>query len=402
MKFKNEYQENLFKGLTGLVKNYPEFHDKDQKVEGGVFKTFNYTLAGYEQFRNNEYAKDCRGAMFFVPDNENQEVSLVALPMKKFFSIGEGMPNEVKARNAKDIKEAFVKEDGSLITSYVSPIDGELHFKSKGNADYVNMAALEKALNEDLKKELKEIYIVNDICVDMEFTSPENRVIKEYKDYNVSILKARTLKNGENIDIRAEEFMKKFPAIAEKLVKKVEIKDIDLKRKDIEGFVVVMNNGEMFKLKTLPYLSMVSAINFQSKDKLPSNLYSAAVNEMMDEVRTLLHYKNRSETFPIDKLLLQADLIEAYAQKTYIPMKKEILAFVENNKDLSDNEFTEKAKKECSKYMAPVMTLRKGGKFDLEGFAVKIFGNGAKAEYAKAEQLDTQEKNVEQRRRYKI
>lgn len=388
MKFKNEYQENLYNGLMDLVKNFQEFHVKEQNIEGGKFKTFNYTLAGYEQFRNNEYAKDCRGAMFFIPNDENKSISLIALPMKKFFSIGEGMPNEVKARNAKDIKEAFVKEDGSLITTYVSPVDGELHFKSKGNADYVNMNALNKALNEDFKKQLEELYVYHNICVDMEFTSPENRVIKEYKDYRVSVLKARSLNTGENIDIRSEEFKNNFPAVAEKLVEKVDLKDLNLKRKDIEGFVVTMNNGDMFKLKTLPYLSMVSAINFQSKEKLPENLYSAAVHEMMDEVRTLLHYKNRSDAFPIDKLIKQADLIEAYAQKTYIPMKKEIVTFVEKNKDLSDLEFTEKAKKECSKYMAPVMTLRKGGKFDIEGFAIKMFGHGARAEYLKAEDVE--------------
>lgn len=386
MNFKNEFQKKLYEGLNSLVEKHPEFHSKEQKVNGGKFKTFNYTLAGYEQFRNNEYAKDCRGAMFFIPENENDNISLVALPMKKFFSIGEGMPNEVKERNAKDIKEAFVKEDGSLITSYISPVDGELHFKSKGNADYVNMAALNKALNEEFKKQLDELYTYYDICVDMEFTSPENRVIKEYKDYSVSVLKARSLKTGESIDVHSEEFKLNFPAVAEKLVKKVELKDLDLKRKDIEGFVVTMNNGDMFKLKTLPYLSMVSAINFQSKEKLPENLYSAAVHEMMDEVRTLLHYKNRSDAFPIEKLIKQADLIEAYAQKTYIPMKKEILDFVENNKELSDGDFTNKAKKECSKYMGPIMTLRKGGKFDLENFAVKMFGGGAKKEYLKAEE----------------
>ena len=73
------------------------------------------------------------------------------------------MPNEVKERNAKDIKEAFVKEDGSLITSYISPVDGELHFKSKGNADYVNMAALNKALNEEFKNKVKSATIKNDV-----------------------------------------------------------------------------------------------------------------------------------------------------------------------------------------------------------------------------------------------
>lgn len=380
--FKNKYQEKLYNELMTLVTDPSiggnEFVIKDVAIKGQsnlLYRIFTYSLPGFTQFKLPS-AKDSRGTMFIV-DKNTGKAELIALPMQKFFSVGEGEPHLAKLHSVDNAKRIYMKEDGSLMTSYVSPIDGELKLKSKNNAEYVNKSVIGKALPENLMKDLMKAYIQDAICVDLELTSPENRVLMEYKDYKLHVLSARSLLTGDKIDVRSDFFKQEYPHIHDALVKEVPRNEYDLNRSDIEGYVLEMENGELLKVKTLPYLSMVAVVNIQDMSKLSVNLYAAAVNEILDEVRSLFHYRNRSENFPIDKLIAQADAAEDYARKTYLPFVKHVNEFVEKYKHLDIKDYIIKAQQEDKDLMPVLMTLYKGKEFNLKDFAIKKFGKKA-------------------------
>lgn len=380
--FKNDYQEKLYNELMTLATDPSvggnEFVFKDVAIKGQdnlVYRIFTYSLPGFNQFKLPS-AKDSRGTMFIV-DKDTGKAELIALPMQKFFSVGEGEPHLAKLHSVDNAKHIYMKEDGSLMTSYVCPVTGDLKLKSKNNAEYVNKNVIKKALPENLAKDLMKAYNEDSLCVDFELTSPENRVLMEYKDYKLHVLSARSLLDGNKVNLRNEDFQKKYPHIYDALVKEVPRNEYDLNRSDIEGYVLEMENGELLKVKTLPYLSMVAVVNIQDMSKLSVNLYAAAVNEILDEVRSLFHYRNRSENFPIEKLIAQADAAEDYARKTYLPFVKHINEFVENNKHLDVKDYIAKAQQEDKDLMPALMTLYKGKDFNLKDFAIKKFGKKA-------------------------
>lgn len=372
----NDFQKTLFTDLTNLVKNSSgEFLTKDYNIEGHpefIYRVFTYMIPRFSDFKNPN-ALNCRGTMFLV-NKETGEAKLVALPMKKFFSLGEGEKEDL-AIKIEDAKHAYIKEDGSLLTSYISPIDGKVKLKSKNVPEYLNKDAVMKSVSDALFAELQEIS-ESGISVDLELTTPENRVMMEYSDYNVHVLKARSLETGEYIDIRSKEFAEKYPVIAEHLVKEVPVSSVDINRKDIEGYVLEFADGRLLKMKTIPYLSIVSVISIQDFNKEGENLYRAALDEVLDEVRSMFIYKARSPNYNLEQRLANVDKVEAYAKKTYHEMVNKVTELYETNKHLDRGDFA-RAVKDEKQLMPLLMQLYAGGKADFKQTAIKIYAKNA-------------------------
>lgn len=376
MKEQNDFQKTLFTDLTNLVKNSSgEFLTKDYNIEGHpnlIYRVFTYMIPRFSDFKNPN-GLNCRGTMFLV-NKETGEAQLVALPMKKFFSLGEGEKEDL-AIKIEDAKHAYIKEDGSLLTSYISPIDGKVKLKSKNVPECLNKDAVMKSVSDALFAELQEIS-ESGISVDLELTTPENRVMMEYSDYNVHVLKARSLETGEYIDIRSKEFAEKYPVIAEHLVKEVPVSSVDINRKDIEGYVLEFADGRLLKIKTIPYLSIVSVISIQDLNKEGENLYRAALDEVLDEVRSMFVYKARSPNYNLDQRLANVDKVEAYAKRTYHDMVKKVNELYESNKHLERGDFA-RAVKDEKQLMPLLMQLYTGGKADYKQTAIKIYAKNA-------------------------
>lgn len=378
VKPKSEFQKQLFTDLTHLVANSDgEFLTKNYPVLGHenlFYQVFTYSLPKYSQFKAPN-ALNCRGTMFLV-DKSTGEAELVALPMEKFFSLGEGDQVDSKFK-IEDAKRAFLKVDGSLLTSYIDPLTQETMFKSKNVPSYLNYVIVEKSIPIDLLDQITQLAKAS-ISVDLELTTPENRVMIEYNTYEVHVLKARSLLTGEYIDIRSDEFAEKYPAVAKNLVKEFPVNQVDINRKDIEGYVLELENGKMLKVKTLPYLSIVAVISVQDFSKISEYLYKAAVDEVLDEVRSLYHYRNQSENYPIERLLEQANIVEAYASKTYNELVKFIDSTYEDNKHLDRGAFAKMASTSVDKAIMPyLMNKYIGREVDYKALAVKLYAKKA-------------------------
>lgn len=132
---KYKYGQELFEQLNTLVKSYPDsFMSKDfpAKQIGFVFRIFSYEIPKTSEF-NIPGALDSRGTLFYV-NLDSQEAQLLALPMRKFFSLGETL--ESQKLRYQDAVSAYIKEDGSLLTSYVCPEDKLLKFKKSKTTNF--------------------------------------------------------------------------------------------------------------------------------------------------------------------------------------------------------------------------------------------------------------------------
>lgn len=378
VKPKSEFQAKLFADLTKLVANSDgEFLTKNYPIEGHdnlFYQVFTYSLPKYSDF-NAPNALNCRGTMFLV-DKNTGEAELIALPMEKFFSLGEGGQAESKLK-IEDAKLAYLKVDGSLLTSYIDPITQKTMFKSKNVPSYLNYEIVQKSIPKKLLNEITKLAKEN-ISVDLELTTPENRVMIEYDTYAVHVLKARSTLTGEYINIRSLTFVAQYPAIGEYLVEEFPVNEVDINRKDIEGYVLEFPNGKMLKVKTLPYLSIVAVISVQDLSKISEYLYKAAVDEVLDEVRSLYHYRNQSENYPIERLLEQANIVEAYASKTYNELVKLIDGIYEDNKHLDRGAFAKMASTSVDKAIMPyLMNKYIGREVDYKALAVKLYAKKA-------------------------
>lgn len=250
------------------------------------FRIFSYYIASYSEWLKPD-ALECRGIMFELNENE-VPVRIAARPPKKFFNIFENPFTE----NIKDeqVGLAFKKEDGSLISSFIDK--GELFLKSKGSLFSQQVLDAQKWLYDERRKPLLEClkwYAENGITINMEWVSPDNRVVLTYDEPRLIILNARNNITGEYIDL--EDLVKDqtvnqymvdnhpFETINE-LIKEVQ------ELKDQEGYVVYDSKGAepVFKIKCPWYVHLHSVKSSVSSDK---NLWEAVAEGVSDDIKAL-------------------------------------------------------------------------------------------------------------------
>jgi T4 RnlA family RNA ligase len=368
----NKYQKTLYENLMKLVeetkfKKRPTFVFKDVVCKYNsliTYRIFNYQLANYTDF-SKKGAMQCRGTMF-VLNSQDDSIKLCSLPMDKFFGLGEN-PSTMNI-NPEDIKEAYIKVDGSLISSYVNSID-TLGLKSKSEPIFVHANIIEEYLKEhdgfaaDLLQMSKD-----NLTVDLEFVSSVNRVILEYKEPALHILNVRDNLTGDYLDFRSLDFLSKYPYIQPFLVKSMDLslfKTLDsnnkvLKLDNIEGAVLRLADNTLIKAKTEWYMSQHNYVNIQDFSKAGEKLFMVVMNEATDELRSLLHYRNHSVNFKVEEKLALIDKAEEKVKAAYGEFLSDVYSFVEDNRDLSNEDFLNKAKSEKAKYIGMLMPIYKG------------------------------------------
>lgn len=250
------------------------------------FRIFSYYIASYSEWLKPD-ALECRGIMFELDDNNNP-IRIAARPPKKFFNLFENPFTE-------DIKDdqvglAFKKEDGSLISSFIDK--GEVFLKSKGSLFSQQVLDAQKWLYDERRKPLLEClkwYAENGITINMEWVSPDNRVVLTYEESRLIILNARNNITGEYIDL---EDLVKDQTINQYMVDNHPFETINelieevQELKDQEGYVVYDSKGAepVFKIKCPWYVHLHSVKSSVSSDK---NLWEAVAEGVSDDIKAL-------------------------------------------------------------------------------------------------------------------
>lgn len=346
-----------------------------EKYQGWKYRIFGYMLASYTDFLQPD-ALCCRGTMFLI--NEKQEPQeLTCLPMKKFFNLGETPIGMVSDRILNEDVLITEKRDGSLMSTYVD-IDGNLKLKSKMSIKSDHCIEAMKLLDTDRYKKLKEylnflarstaVYDTADMTVDLEWTSPNNRIVLGYDTDELTILSGQSLYDTSSVKLLtnrpkwATTKIIEYPTIWS--LKTFNDKSILKENKEgIEGYVVELKDGLRVKIKTDWYCLL-----HKNKEKMstPCNLYELCLNEQADDLIALFTGD--------DTTIQQIKDMQLRAKKEYYELKGSCDAFYSCNKELDRKSYAiEGQKMLTSSEFGLAMALYLGKEPDYVKILVKNF-----------------------------
>lgn len=241
-----------------IVEINPSFYRKEiDTFHGYTAEVFNYRIASYTDFEDplkdgsELNGSELRGLTFVGGATRY-------LSMHKFFRVNETASTLYD--NIKDLGVVSVKtkEDGSLVR-FMRLFASS--FIAKTKQDFNNEQTQESALIAGQSSRLHNFInesIEHGLAALFELTSPNNRVVIRYKHPHLVLTQLRDEKTGEYLDIYSHPLIKKYNILA---VAKKETNPLkyymdlasDPATKDIEGWVIQLENGQFVKIKTRWY-----------------------------------------------------------------------------------------------------------------------------------------------------
>jgi len=359
----NEKQQTMYNDLIKLVNENEAFTFKDHYITGSMFRIFNYRLASYTDFLE-PHALECRGHMFEI-DEQGNAIRLACMPMEKFFNHLENPFTENVSFSG--VRNIMAKEDGSLISSYIA--DDKLMLKTKGSLE--SSQAIEslnwlcRPENDKLYAEIEQL-AKEGFTVNMEWTSPYNRIVLGYEKEFLTVLNIRC--NNTWVYFDKENIEKEYPTIAEYWVNDIieTMPDINKfikaipKMEGIEGFVIRLMTGQLVKFKTEWYL-----VRHKAKDSInaPKRLLEAIIYEAVDDIKVLFHDDHTALEI-IDNMI-------AEVEPKYNHMIATVEKFHEVNKELDRKSYAIKAKGLDDGYMPLYMNEYIGRENDYKHFVMR-------------------------------
>ncbi|CAF1036371.1 unnamed protein product [Rotaria sordida] len=365
----------LYHNLTSLCSTDNSFYYKDALLDSTKYRIFNYRLCSYTNFHSLPSALNCRGTMFNINDPDN--VQLVSLPPEKFFNYEEG--NGCQQHELGQLGDQMTKMDGSLISTF-------LHFdkknrpivRLKSKTSFISSHSCEamELLKEQFKSEVESLVHLH-YTVNMEYTSPLNRIVLHYPQSELTVLSIRSHLTGETLFARhlisflhehgfqsILERVVPFKSIPRHLSQKEFVKNIRDETQG-EGYVVEIirpdQTSYLVKIKTHKYLQLHhcknSVISIQ-------HLFENVINEQSDDLRSLF----KDDIVALKKIAQ----MEEQVRPQFNQMVQSIEQFYEENKHLSRKDYAILINSTSSmkKYMGLLMNLYMDKVNDYKQFAV--------------------------------
>ena len=270
------------------------FTESKHLIDGFNISIFNYRLATYENFINpiNDSSLnglELRGLTFIF--NKDGSLFKRYLLMEKFFNINENEGTQLTDLNKLKIKSVYNKEDGSVI-SFVKLPNNKVVAKSKASFDsyQANKANFIYNNDDDIKSFVDDMLNI-DIVPIFEYVSPFNKIVINYNNDELILLKLRNNKTGEyfNIDNITEEWNIKVPEKFNYTLD--ELEELSKSVEGKEGWVIEFENGLKVKKKTEWYFSLHK---LYTEDLNKENyLIEKIIKEEIDDVISILdnsHY----------------------------------------------------------------------------------------------------------------
>lgn len=353
----------LFEDSMKICESTESFYFVDQKdADGNEYRTFTYRLASFTEFQQKN-ALEMRGHTF---RKTIDGWKLASLPSQKFFNYGEhvGWGTEV---NLNEMDMVMDKLDGSLIST-VEDSHGNWFLKSK--------TSFKSQQANDAKAWLKNQYNYNTAIdeitaqgytVNFEWLSPTNQIVIGYAEPSLKVLNARHMQDGSYfpyaglIDYFGSENVvhsHPIPVDGEKFIAAVDAMT------GIEGFVIRLKSGLMFKIKTIAY-----AILHHLKDSVnsPKRLWEACINETGDDLRALF----KDDPISIEKI----SAMEVKASAIFNRVHKQVNDFYAANKNLDRKSYAIKGQTDLAKdgTFSLAMNLYIGREANVKEFLVKNY-----------------------------
>lgn len=244
--------------LKMVNKEGSPFIEKKTSIDGYDISLFNYRLAQWTDFNNplgdnSVKGYEMRGLTFVF--NKDGSVFKRFLLLEKFFNLNQTTDSMYSVVKDLDIKNINNKEDGS-VASFIQLPNGKIVGKSKMGFDNEQAEGINRVYkNNKYIREFVNWTIDNDIVAIFEYVSPRNRIVLNYKEEDLILLKMRDNKTGEHLDITKYGELTENINIAEFKNEKTLDELIQLSKVEtgIEGWVIEFYNGLLIKIKTKWY-----------------------------------------------------------------------------------------------------------------------------------------------------
>ncbi len=274
------------------------------EAAGGELSTFCYMIAAENTF-DDSWSRECRGIVF-------DRKGVAGRPLHKFFNVNEREETQAHALDWSKVVRVMDKRDGSMIHTVIIPLVSHaglddqwtVRLKSKKSFDSEVARDAEKFLklpeNEPLRRFIHLMSAHNQTVI-FEWTSPTARIVLAYPTPELRVLHVRDNRTGE---YRSREVIEallpkahggpfseiklvdepKFDVPKEQLG--AHLLELAKTAKDIEGWVVQFEDGEMVKLKTAWYLERHRAMTFLRERDIAEMVVSP--QQSLDDLKALL------------------------------------------------------------------------------------------------------------------
>jgi T4 RnlA family RNA ligase len=259
------------------------FYETMHRIDGFKVSVFNYRLAQYSDFiepvvGKDYFAHEMRGLCFVF--NEDGSLFNRYLLLRKFFNLNQVTESLYDKVKDKKIKSVYNKEDGSLI-SFIKLPNGKVVAKTKMGFDNDQVDAVNKIYNENenIKLFIDECF-EKDYSTMWEYVSFKNKIVLDYKDSNIVLLRVRNNKTGEYVDVEG------FRGRGFDVVRTENFTDLDSiiswaeTAKDVEGCVVTFEDDFMIKIKTTWYCDLHHLIDSINREDYVAQM---VLNETIDD-----------------------------------------------------------------------------------------------------------------------
>lgn len=234
-----------------------------------------YMVQDEETFTGDkeEYARECRGITFH-PDK-----TIAARCLTKFFNVGERDETLPENIDWTQVVRVMEKRDGSMVTPVL--VNGAIRCKTKKSFETKEAALADELIyqSNDRYNWVKKL-LLDGFTPTFEVTSPKYPIVVRYEKDELTLLHVRENITGHYLSDRELQSLScPFP-IAPNIINEFKsgglrwpdggFSFVDWKRfehaaqtiEGIEGWVVQLASGEMFKIKTKWYCDLHHSVTF--------------------------------------------------------------------------------------------------------------------------------------------
>lgn len=272
--------------------------------------SLNYSMIDSDM--SQQICQECRGLILEIDTWE-----VVSRSFTKFFNIGEPLAAQTMQNFDWSTAQAYEKLDGSLISMYY--YKDQWNAATRGVADAntevygygVTFAEVIQTAMIDMGFKFSELN--PDIWYSFELTSPLNRQVVEYQEYDLTLLAAWSRITGNEIPLSC------LPEITAPKAKMFPMTDLATLTEEVnkldpfkqEGVVLVDGNFNRLKLKSMKYIEIFHAM--QGIQNSFKNRVEAILSENFDDILSVL-----PEYLQNELLALQAtwkEMVETIKEK---------------------------------------------------------------------------------------
>lgn len=254
LKVEEFINQHKYEDWASLLKQAPYFLKANEDAD--------YILLKYDMVESDftqDIVKECRGIII-----DKHPLKAVALSFFKFFNIQEPLHDEIDWKSARVTE----KIDGSKILCWFNKYKNKWQISTSGTLDAytanVNDSGLtfgqlfEQAVKNSSLLELNTLFdkLDHNYCYTFELVSPESRIVVPYKKTELYFLSFRNKYTFEEFNPK-ENFLSNFIKTPKEYpLHSLEdcLKATEKMGFDEEGFVVVDDNWDRVKIKSLAYV----------------------------------------------------------------------------------------------------------------------------------------------------